>query len=126
MNLLSALDTILKRKLSYFLIQLPNACYVIHKSQDGLFHIFDPYGFPNRGKPNKAGWVKFKDFRKMRLGLKKLVKSGGEAFKFYNFEVTSIKKAPKNVVLSNKLEEYDLLYAGKKERFGKWTFEVYV
>ncbi|XP_023310427.1 uncharacterized protein LOC108904110 [Anoplophora glabripennis] len=118
-----ALDTILKRKLSYFLIQLPNACYVIHKSQDGVFHVFDPYGYPGKGKANKAGWVRFKDSNKLRMGLKRLVKGGREHFSFYNFEVTSVKKAPKDVILSSKLEEYDFLYASRRERFGKPFYE---
>ncbi|KAJ8921144.1 hypothetical protein NQ315_013615, partial [Exocentrus adspersus] len=119
-----AVDTILKRKLAYFLIQFPGGCYVVHKSQDELFHIFDPYGFRDKGKANKAGWVKLKDVRKLKWVLKKLARSsGGESCSFYNFEVTSIKKAPKDVVLSKKLDEYDLLYASKKERLGKPFYE---
>lgn len=91
---------------------------MIHKSKDDLFHIFDPYGFPAKRK-NNAGWVRFKDVNRMKHGLRRLVKDGGEGYNFYNFEVTSIKKAPKDVALKTRMEEYDLLYSHRKERAGK-------
>lgn len=119
---LSALDTVLKRKISYFLVQLPNACYVVHKSRDGLLHLFDPYGFPGQHKvANKAGWVRFKNFRQARQGLRRLTRGGRATFACYNFEVTFIKKAPKRVYLSERLSEYDVVLASKRERFSEWS-----
>lgn len=63
--------------------------------------------------------MRFKNLRHMRMGLRKLTRGSREALTCYNFEVTFIKKAPKRVYLSDRLTEYDLLFATKKEHLGK-------
>ncbi|CAH1118613.1 unnamed protein product [Phaedon cochleariae] len=119
-SLNEGIDTILGRKMSYFLVQFPNACYVIHKSSDAILHLFDPYGVP---KSQKAGWTRFKDARHLKRRLRRIVVAGGESYKFYTFEMTSIQKAPKGLVLSHKLEEYEMEAAVKKEYHGKPFYE---
>lgn len=110
------MDTILGRKLSYVLIQFPNACYLIHRSFDGSYHLFNPYGDK---KVPKAHWLICQDTKSLKKKLKKLVIPGGESFQFYNFEVTSIQKAPKEILLSYKLMQYHTDIEGKKEKLGK-------
>ncbi|KAG5881077.1 hypothetical protein JTB14_020407 [Gonioctena quinquepunctata] len=119
-NLSKGIDTLIGKKLSSFIIQFPNACYVIHKSQDEKYHLFDPYGV---SKSQKAGWVRCKNLKQLKWKLKKLVIPGGESYRFYNFEVTSIQKAPKEVLLSYRLQQYDEETAAKKERLGKPFYE---
>lgn len=59
-----------------------------------------------------------KDLKRMRKQLRKLTR-GAETFQFYNFEVTSIQKAPKELLLSYKMQEYASVAETKKEEFGK-------
>lgn len=110
-----AIDTLLGRKLSYFLVQLPKACYVIHKSPNGFFHLFNPYGV---AKGPNAGWILCRDLNKLKKTLRKV---GGhpETFHFYNFEVTSIQKAPKDLLMNYKMQQYETLTEKKKEEFGE-------
>ncbi|KAJ8965790.1 hypothetical protein NQ314_003906, partial [Rhamnusium bicolor] len=123
-NLSVAIDTLLRKKLGYFLVQFSNACYVIHRSQDETYHLFDPYGYPaGEDKENQACWVKCQDLKMLKWRLDKLIVPGGESYTFYSFEVTSIKKAPKDVILSAKLQDYDLEYAERRERLGKPFYE---
>nr|CAH7728599.1 unnamed protein product [Callosobruchus chinensis] len=119
-NLKGGIDTLLSKRLSYFLVQFPNATYVIHRTPDEMFHIFDPYGVP---KSDKAGWLQCRDLAQARRMLKKLIVSGGESYSFYNFEVTSIKKAPKDVIISYKLQDYNMETPIKKERIGRPFYE---
>ncbi|XP_056633873.1 uncharacterized protein LOC130443327 [Diorhabda sublineata] len=114
------IDYLLTKKLSYFLIQFSNACYVIHKSQNDFYHIFDPYGQP---KELPAGWLRCKDVKQLKRHLRKKVVRGAESYTFYTFEVTSIRKAPKDLVLSHKLQMYDLASTGKKEKQDKPFYE---
>ncbi|XP_074039689.1 uncharacterized protein isoform X2 [Leptinotarsa decemlineata] len=119
-NLNKGIDTLIGKKLSYFLVQFPNACYVVHKTQNEIFHLFDPYGVQRSAK---AGWVRCKSLKQLKFRLKKLIISGGESYRFYNFEVTSIQKAPKEVLLSYRLQQYDTEMVPKKEYLGKPFYE---
>ncbi|KAJ8954134.1 hypothetical protein NQ318_005728 [Aromia moschata] len=105
------------------MVQFPNACYVVHKCRDEFFHLFDPYGYPHKGKQNMACWVRCQDLKILKWRLKKLIVEGGESYSFYNFEVTSIRKAPKDVILSHKLQLYELEALELKERLGKPFYE---
>lgn len=110
------MDTLLGRKLSYFMVQLPNSCYVVHKSPNASFHLFSPYGV---AKGSNAGWTMCRNLNGLKKMIKKLIVSGAESFQFYNFEVTSIQKAPKDLLLSYKMQEYETLRGKKKEEYGK-------
>lgn len=52
--------------------------------------------------------------------MKKLSVRGAETFQFFNFEVTSIQKAPKEMLLSYKMQEYETSKGKMKEEFGKF------
>lgn len=101
------------------MIQFTNACYAIHKSPDGLFHIFDPYGV---AKYANAGWLRCRNLQSLKRQLSRMIVSGGESYSFYNFEVTSIIKAPRDVLINMKLQQYKLAGAEKKENLGKYSF----
>ncbi|CAG9829601.1 unnamed protein product, partial [Diabrotica balteata] len=112
-NLSKGIDYLLAKKLSYFLVQFANASYVIHKTQDEKYHIFDPYGQP---KNQPAGWLKCRDIRELKWQLKKKILRDSKSYNFYTFEVTSITKAPKDLVISHELQTYDMVTAERKEK----------
>lgn len=80
--------------------------------------MFNPYGV---AKGPNAGWILCRDLKRLKKTLKKV---GGrpESFHFYNFEVTSIQKAPKELLLNYKMQQYETLTEKKKEEFGKYVF----
>uniref|UniRef100_A0A6P7G2I3 Uncharacterized protein LOC114333566 isoform X1 n=2 Tax=Diabrotica virgifera virgifera TaxID=50390 RepID=A0A6P7G2I3_DIAVI len=112
-NLSKGIDYLLAKKLSYFMVQFANASYVIHKTQDEKFHIFDPYGQP---KNQPAGWLKCRDIRELKWQLKKKILRDAKSYNFYTFEVTSITKAPKDLVISHELQTYDMITEARKEK----------
>lgn len=97
--------------MNYFLIQFPNACYVLH-NQGGNFHLFDPYGCEadkeGKKKEGKAGWTKFKDVQELKRSIRGNIVKGSESYAFYNFEIMSIKKAPKKLVMSETMHDYEM------------------
>lgn len=99
------------------MVQFPNGCYVLHKSPNGFFHLFSPYGV---AKGPNAGWTMYRDLNRLKKSMKKLSVRGAETFQFFNFEVTSIQKAPKEMLLSYKMQEYETSKGKMKEEFGKF------
>lgn len=59
-------------------------------------------------KEGKAGWTKFKDVDKLKRKIRKSIVKGAESYSFYNFEVMSIKKAPKKLVIEQTLHTYEV------------------
>lgn len=115
------IDTLLRKKRHYFLIQFPNTCYVIHVHND-TYHLFDPYGRPGKGKkrkPMKAGWTKYKNVNKLKRKIRKDALKGAETYAFYNFEILSIKKAPKKIVLGQRMAEYEKSKEKREEHIGE-------
>lgn len=123
------IDTLLEKKLHYFLIQFANTCYVIHVSDDGNYHLFDPYPCLKSGRKDpkekgKAGWIMYKNLKKLKRRIKKDIIKGGESYSFYNFEILAVKKAPKKIVVTHRLMQYEQKKEKKEEKItGKTFFE---
>lgn len=56
----------------------------------------------------------------------KAAKKGGESYDFYTFEVTSIRKAPKDMLINYRLNQYELEKPKKAEQLGKFSFSMNV
>uniref|UniRef100_A0AAR5Q8U4 Uncharacterized protein n=1 Tax=Dendroctonus ponderosae TaxID=77166 RepID=A0AAR5Q8U4_DENPD len=131
-NLSAGIDTLLRKKMSYFLIQFPASSYVVHKSPaNDSFHIFYPCGLP-KGKQKSgtsdeastvAGWLRCRNLNDAKRQLKHAVKKGAEGYDFYTFEVTSIRKAPKDMLINFRLNQYEVEKAKRPEQFGKPFYE---
>ncbi|XP_050312085.1 uncharacterized protein LOC126747459 isoform X2 [Anthonomus grandis grandis] len=138
-NLNRGIDTLMRKKMSYFIVQFADSCYVVHKSAaDDTFHIFYPKGIP-KGKSKSetteeeddgeesggdlAGWLRCRDLKCVKRRLKKAVNKGAESYDFYTFEVTSIRKAPKDMLINYRLNQYDLEKPRKAEQLGKPFYE---
>ncbi|KAF7285882.1 hypothetical protein GWI33_009360 [Rhynchophorus ferrugineus] len=148
-HLSQGIDTLIRKKMSYFLVQFPDKCFVVHKSsQDKMFHIFYACGLP-KGKKNKsnkkddeeegeeeeedeeekeqkgsvAGWLRCRNIKGVKKRLRRAVRRGIESYDFYTFEVTSIRKAPKDMLINYRLNQYELAKKRKSENFGKPFFE---
>lgn len=67
----------------------------------------------------KAGWTKYKNVNKLKRKIRKDALKGAESYAFYNFEILSIKKAPKKIVLSQRMKEYEKSKEKKEEHIGK-------
>ncbi|KAL1502117.1 hypothetical protein ABEB36_007309 [Hypothenemus hampei] len=136
-NLNKGIDTVLRKKMSYFLVQFPDSCFVVHKSsRDNAFHLFYPQGLPNankgdntndeednKGNESVAGWLYCGDLKNVKRNLRKKGKKAIEAYDFYTFEIISIRKVPKDMLINYRLNQYDLLKAKKSEQFGKPFYE---
>ncbi|CAG9770182.1 unnamed protein product [Ceutorhynchus assimilis] len=138
-NLKTGIDTLLRKKMSYFLIQFADKCYTVHKSTNNdMFHIFYSSGVP-QGKAGKkgnettddeedessgpmAGWLRCRNLKAAKRRLKKAAK-GRESYEFYTFEVTSIRKAPKDMLINYRLNQYELEKQKQPELFGKPFYE---
>lgn len=115
------------------------------------FHIFYPCGLPKGKKGKKgdtsdeegaangpvAGWLRCKNlkvychfapipglkdvFQNAKRRLKKAIKKGAEAYDFYTFEVTSIRKAPKDMLINYRLNQYEVEKPKRPEQFGAYN-----
>ncbi|CAG9853720.1 unnamed protein product [Phyllotreta striolata] len=120
-ELCAAVESVVARRIHYFMVQFPNACYLIHQSPDGVFHFFDPYGVSD-GKP--AGWIKCCNVHEVECKLINRILEGCECFSLFNFDVMRISKAPRSVILSYKLELFDMKpKPPKKEKLGRAFYE---
>ncbi|KAF2899351.1 hypothetical protein ILUMI_06824 [Ignelater luminosus] len=121
-NLDVGLDTVM-RKRNYIIVQFPNQAYVIYKHND-WYHVFDPYACLPNGKEDTsesghACWTLFQGFNQAKERIKSQIVQKAEHYIFYTFEVSSVRKAPKKTVLSQRLLEYDLDKPVKDEQPGK-------
>ncbi|XP_060534310.1 uncharacterized protein LOC132706790 [Cylas formicarius] len=137
-DLSTGVDTLLRKKMAYFLVQMADKCLVVHKSGDGCFHVFYPHGVP-RGRDTgsadrteedevytgeaMAGWLKCDDLDMVKRRLSKDLPGGAESYDFYTFEVTSIRKAPRNMLINYRLNQYEMGRAVKPEKFDKPFYE---
>lgn len=118
-NVSVGIDTLIRKKLSYFLIQCPSACYTVYINSTGTFHIFDPYGIKHNDAQFNAGWVRFKDMLQFKHFISNLIRESGGSYQFYNFEVNSFEKVPKKQLLKNRLEEFEeIKEKTRQEQFG--------
>ncbi|KAK4878460.1 hypothetical protein RN001_010966 [Aquatica leii] len=120
-NLAMNLEWITSKR-DYVLLQFPNCCYVIYK-HNKYFHVFDPYpctpnGAADESDEGKAGWCIFNTVQEMTSRIKKQIIKDGEHFLFYTFEVTSVSKAPKSLIVGQKLLDYEMNKADKPEKTG--------
>ncbi|XP_030747485.1 uncharacterized protein LOC115875983 isoform X2 [Sitophilus oryzae] len=133
-NLSTGIDTLLRKKMAYFLIQFPDKCYVVHKSAtDETFHIFFPCNLPKKSSKdeknaegsseNVAGWLKCKTLKQAKKRLKEITKKGSGSYDFYTFQVTSIRKAPKDMLINYRLNQHEMAKRRKSEKFGKPFYE---
>ena len=117
------MKTIMKKR-KFCLVQFPNCCLVIYK-EDEVFYIFDPYQwmFKNVKKEEiefKASWIMYKDARQIRNKIKSCMKpKSQDRYGFYTFEVMSVRRAPRSVIIKEKLLRYATHKAGKPEDIGK-------
>ncbi|KAF5279335.1 hypothetical protein FQR65_LT15408 [Abscondita terminalis] len=107
-------------KRDYVLLQFPNCCYAIYK-HNSYYHVFDPYpclpnGSIDEEDNGKAGWTIFNSLLELCRRIKKQIVKDGEHFIFYTFEVTSVSKAPKSLIVSQKLLEYEMEWDKKPEK----------
>lgn len=96
-----------KRK--YVIIEFPNASYVLHHC-DEFYHLFDPYPCLPSGKPDAdengyACWTKFSSLEGAKRRLIQNVIIGAESCTIYTFEITSVRKAPRKLIISQRLAE---------------------
>lgn len=118
---MTGLETVLTKR-NYVLVQFPNCCYAVYKHND-FYHVFDPYpclptGEQDAGEEGRAGWTLFQGFDDVRKRLKSQVAKDGEHYIFYNFEVSSVQKAPRDVVVGQRILEYELDKPIKPEDIG--------
>ncbi|XP_017785360.1 PREDICTED: uncharacterized protein LOC108568662 [Nicrophorus vespilloides] len=112
------------RKRKFCIVQLEEGTYVIYldENNDGPVHLFQCYGANLKGPDDKeeavkAGWIYFKNMRKMREYLK--TKTGINKYTFYTFQVINVSKAPRSLIISQQIQEYIRLKAVKEEKLGK-------
>ncbi|KAK5638442.1 hypothetical protein RI129_012737 [Pyrocoelia pectoralis] len=120
-NLSTSLDHVM-RKRDYVLMQFPNCCYVIYKHTT-YFHVFDPYPCSENGKSDGsekgfAGWTIFNNLEEVKNRIKGQMVPDGNHFIFYTFEVTSVSKAPKSLIIGQKLMDYEIDQKTKPEKIG--------
>ncbi|KAB0791416.1 hypothetical protein PPYR_03216 [Photinus pyralis] len=118
-NLSTCLDHVM-RKRDYILMQFPNCCYVIYK-HTSYFHVFDPYpclqnGAADPSEAGFAGWTIFNTLDEVKERIKNQIVPDGNHFIFYTFEVTSVSKAPKSLIIGQKLMDYELDQKTKPEK----------
>lgn len=104
------------------MIDFPNSTYVLHNYR-GLYHIFDPYACLSSGKPDKdesgyACWTKFATLDEAKGRLKSNITPGGESYTFYTFEITSVRKAPKKLVIAQRINEFEKWKSKRDEELG--------
>lgn len=129
-NIKEGMRILFSWKMCCFLVQFSCACYAVYKSTDDVYHMFDPYGpvnFKHKKEKYMAGWVRCKNLDKLqkRMGRMIRVQKVGN-FQFYTFEITSIKKASKDLTVSHRLHCVCVDDRRKKkdelEKFGQYTF----
>ncbi|CAH0548624.1 unnamed protein product [Brassicogethes aeneus] len=102
----TGVGTLLSWKMNCFLVQFPCACYCVFKS-DEFYHLFDPYGpinFKKKKRKYKAGWVRCQTLEKLQKRLHRIGRfQKVQNYTFYSFEVTSIRRAPKEISLRQRL-----------------------
>ncbi|RZC38817.1 uncharacterized protein BDFB_004744 [Asbolus verrucosus] len=114
-TLKSGIETMMSKKHEHFILQFPNRCYCISVDvDDKVYHIFDP-----NDKSGKASWTKYKSFRKLVKRIRSGLVSGGESYNFHSFEIMSIAKAPRHVIVSNRAKRYRTLKDKKQEMMCK-------
>ncbi|KAL3271891.1 hypothetical protein HHI36_022361 [Cryptolaemus montrouzieri] len=115
----TGIDTLFGRRYSYFIVQMVGCCNVIYRGGKNRFYLFDPYPINKRGKPvedGRAGWIRYKSLKQVKRRLRKEAFKTGGLYSFYTFEVTSIKKAPKGILVGENLHLYQLEKPKKKEK----------
>ncbi|KAF5281690.1 hypothetical protein FQA39_LY17711 [Lamprigera yunnana] len=118
-NFSRCLEWITKKR-DYVLVQFPNCCYVIYK-HNTYFHVFDPYpclpnGIASINKKGLAGWTIFNNLEQAKTRIRYQVIKNGEHFLFYSFEITSISKAPKSLIVGQRMLQYEMNYEEKPEK----------
>nr|XP_022920512.1 uncharacterized protein LOC111428977 [Onthophagus taurus] len=119
-----------KRK--FALVQFPNCCVVLYKEDknDDAIYIFDPYAYTftipktddedEKTMTIQCGWTMYTKPKQLIKRLKEIAPKDQEnSFVFYSFEVISVKKAPKKVLLTHKAMQYKLERAKPAEIIGR-------
>ncbi|XP_044260522.1 uncharacterized protein LOC123008655 [Tribolium madens] len=111
----SGIETMVNKKHEHFILQFPDRCYAL-SVQDKIYHLFDP----NDGK---ASWTRYSNFAKLIKRIRKNLTKGGESYNFHSFEIMTINKAPKSVIVSNRVKKYKIPKGKKPEIVGKPFYE---
>lgn len=67
---------------------------------------------------------RYRKLKQVKKRLKKEAFKTGGLYSFYTFEVTSIKKAPKGIVIGHKMHLYEVDKPKKKEKICKFSSNV--
>lgn len=110
-----------KRK--YVIIDFPNSSYVLHNYR-GFYHLFDPYACLLSGEADKdengyACWTKFVTLDEAKRRLRSNITQGGHSYTFYTFEITSVRKAPKKLVIGQRIAEFEKWKLKRDEELGR-------
>ncbi|KAK9753098.1 hypothetical protein QE152_g3667 [Popillia japonica] len=122
-NIDTGLKTIFSKR-KFCLIQFPNCCIVVYK-EDKFYYLFSPYSWTFKNSDNEektvnAGWVLYTNEKRLKKKVKSfMVKEGRGSYTFYSFEVISLRKAPKKVLMTYKLMKYETDKPVKEENMGK-------
>lgn len=143
-NLDVGMNTVL-RKRRFCLIQFENCSYALYRDDDGVYHLFDPYGLKYKIDENaeeeeveeeeekgentksdstpKTCWIKFTKYNDLKKYIRDNIVEKLESYTFYTFVVMSVRPAPKDVILTHKLNIFDVGKKRKDEVIGKPFYE---
>nr|XP_015836513.1 PREDICTED: uncharacterized protein LOC657194 isoform X1 [Tribolium castaneum] len=113
----SGIETMVNKKHEHFILQFPDRCYAL-SVQDKIYHLFDP-----NDSSGKASWTRYSNFGKLIKRIRKNLAKGGESYNFHCFEIMTINKAPKSVIVSNRVKKYKIPKGKKPEIVGKPFYE---
>lgn len=118
-DLKTGIETMLAKKHESFIVQFPDRSYLIF-SGDQL-NLFDP-----NDRSGRASWIRFGNAKKLTQALCSNMAKGGESYNFHTLEIMSISKAPREILISNRLKKYKLSTSLKPEVLGRpFNEEIY-
>lgn len=109
------------------MVQFPNCCIVVYK-EESVYYLFNPYSWTYKNSDNQenkvnAGWILYTNEKRLRNKVKSfMVKDGRGSYAFYSFEVISLRKAPKKVLIGHKLQKYEPDKQPKQEVMGNYEY----